>query len=283
MKIIDCFNFFNEFDIIELRFNILYPYVDKFIVVESSVTHTGISKPFYFDENISKFEKFLDKIEIFKVTDTPNNFLNLEHTEDLALKTINKYIGETTYFNKENQIDYGRDFFQKECLFRALKNYSDEDLVFYSDADEIPHTGIFENLNKLDLENNIYACSQKMFYYYLNILKESDWSGSKFGLIKNLKKYPVNAIRNEKSLTKKVIPGGWHFSFMGGAEKVKTKLLAYSAKDMANEKVLNSIEENIQNNIDPFFRQSLSKVEIDNTYPKYILENLEKYKHLFKL
>jgi len=282
MKIIDCFNFFNEFDIIELRLNILYPYVDKFVIVESNVTHTGESKPFYFEENKEKFNKFLDKIEIYKVTDTPQNFLSLPPSGDPSLQTIYKYIGETNYFNRENQTDYGRDFFQKECLFRALNKYSDTDLAFFSDADEIPHPGIYENLNKLDLENNIYACSQKMYYYFLNVLKETDWSGSKFGLLKNLKKYPVNVIRNEASLTKKVVPGGWHFSFMGGADKVRSKLLAYSAKDMANERVMNSIEDNIKNNIDPFFRQSLTTVEIDNTYPKYILNNLDKYKHLIK-
>ena len=283
MKIIDCFNFFNEFDIIELRLNILYPYVDKFVIVESNVTHTGKSKPFYFDENKEKFDKFLDKIEIFKVTDTPQNFLSLPPSDDPSLQTIYKYIGETNYFNRENQTDYGRDFFQKECVLRPLVNFAkDEDIVFISDADEIPHTGIFDNLGKLDLQDKNYACLQNMYYYYLNVLKEINWSGTKFGLYKNIKNLSVNTLRNEKSMSTQVSPGGWHFSFMGGAEKVKTKLLAYSAKDMANDNVFNSIENNIKNNIDPFFRQHLTDVPIDKTYPKYILDNLETFQHLIK-
>ena len=69
---------------------------------------------------------------------------------------------------------------------------------------------------------------------------------------------------------------------MGGKDAVKNKLLAYSAREMAHDNVLDSIETNMKNNIDPFFRSNLKTVEIDDSYPIYILNNLEKYKHLIK-
>jgi len=63
---------------------------------------------------------------------------------------------------------------------------------------------------------------------------------------------------------------------------IKTKLLSYSARDLVNSYVLNSLDNNVNNNIDPFFRGQLTPVQIDETYPKYILDNLEKYKHMIK-
>lgn len=76
--------------------------------------------------------------------------------------------------------------------------------------------------------------------------------------------------------------GGWHFSFMGGKEMVKKKITSYSARDMVSEHVLGNIESNMNNNNDPFFRGQLTQVEIDNTYPKYLLDNLDKYKNMIK-
>jgi beta-1,4-mannosyl-glycoprotein beta-1,4-N-acetylglucosaminyltransferase len=101
-------------------------------------------------------------------------------------------------------------------------------------------------------------------------------------LYKNINKHSFNEIRGDETLTQKIELGGWHFSFMGGEEMVKNKLLSYSARDMVNGYVIDSVESNINNGIDPFFRSRLEIVEIDNTYPKYILDNLDKYKNMIK-
>jgi hypothetical protein len=63
---------------------------------------------------------------------------------------------------------------------------------------------------------------------------------------------------------------------------VKNKLLSYSARDMLYDRVLDELENNIKNNVDPFFRSSLTTVGIDDSYPKYLLDNLDKYRHLIK-
>ena len=146
-KIYDCFNFFNELDILEIRLNELYDVVDYFIIVESNVTHSGEDKLFYFDENKDRFTKFLDKIINIKITDTPNDFINLKSTDDNELNKINQYIiNQTNRFNRYNQPDYGRDFFQKESVRRGLINCQDNDLILISDADEIPNHKFLKKL-----------------------------------------------------------------------------------------------------------------------------------------
>ena len=114
------------------------------------------------------------------------------------------------------------------------------------------------------------------------MLKEKNWYGSRILKYGKLKGLSVNEIRGDNSLSLEMIDGGWHFSFMGGKEMVKKKITSYSARDLGNNHVLNSIESNMDKNIDPFFRGGLNQVNIDETYPKYLLDNLDKYKHMIK-
>jgi len=282
-KIYDCFNFFNELDILEIRLNELYDIVDYFIIVESSVTHSGELKPFYFEENKNRFSKFMDKIISFKIFDTPNDFINLNLTEDSELKKINHYISvQTNRFDRRSQPDYGRDFFQKESVRRALVNCNDNDLILISDADEIPNSSIILNLENLNLNENIYSLNQPMYYYYLNLLKEKDWYGTKMGLYQNIKQYSFNEIRGDKNLSTQISNGGWHFSFQGGSEMIKKKILSYSARDLVNSQVLLNIEKNMSEGIDPFFRGNLTHVLIDDSYPSYIKNNIDKFSHMIK-
>ena len=282
-KIYDCFNFFNELDILEIRLNVLYEHVDYFVIVESSITHSGEEKPFYFEENKERYSKFLDKIIHYKVYDTPNDFINLNYGEDKCLNDIfNFSVKQTNRFNRATQPDYGRDFFQKECVRRPLISCSDDDIIIISDADEIPNPNLLEKINELSIDDTIYSLNQLTYYYYINLLKQTDWYGSKISKYKNIKDLSFNEVRGDESLSKKIDNGGWHFSFQGGKEMIKTKLLSYSARDLVNNYVLNSLDNNVNNNIDPFFRSSLTPVQIDESYPKYILDNLEKYKHMIK-
>jgi beta-1,4-mannosyl-glycoprotein beta-1,4-N-acetylglucosaminyltransferase len=282
-KIYDCFNFFNELDILEIRLNVLYEHVDYFVIVESSITHSGEEKPFYFEENKERYSKFLDKIIHYKVYDTPSDFINLNYGEDKCLNDIfNFVVKQTNRFNRATQPDYGRDFFQKESVRRPLISCSDDDIIIISDADEIPNPKLLEKINELSIDDTIYSLNQLTYYYYINLLKQTDWYGSKISKYKNVKKLSFNEIRGDESLSKKIDNGGWHFSFQGGNEMVKTKLLSYSARDLVNTYILSNLNNNIDNNIDPFFRGSLTHVEIDDSYPKYLLENITKYRHMIK-
>jgi beta-1,4-mannosyl-glycoprotein beta-1,4-N-acetylglucosaminyltransferase len=283
MKIYDCFNFFNELDLLEIRLNTLNDVVDYFVIVEASVTHSGHNKPFYYEDNKKRFAKFEDKIINFKIFDTPQTFYNLPTTDDTSLSEVYHYANiQTIRFNKNTQPDYGRDFFQKESVRRALINCDDDDIIVYSDLDEIPNPKILKNINELNLKDNIYRLNQDMYCYYLNVLKEHNWFGSRILNYNKLKNLSLNEVRGDNSLSVELKDGGWHFSFMGGKEMVTKKITSYSARDLASSRVINSIEENMNNNIDPFFRGNLRLVPIDNSYPEFLLNNLDKYKHMIK-
>ena len=159
MKIFDCFQYFNEEHIADLRFNIMNQFVDKFVIVESTVNHQGKPKKLNFD--ISKYGKFKSKINYIVVDDTPENF-------------------KKPHKGGESLVEQH----QRNSIVRGLKNANDNDLVILSDVDEIP------NLNKLDeFDRNKYAVfSQKMFMYKLNLLNmdENNWHGSKICLKKKI-------------------------------------------------------------------------------------------------
>jgi beta-1,4-mannosyl-glycoprotein beta-1,4-N-acetylglucosaminyltransferase len=284
MKIYDCFNFFNELDILELRLNILYDHVDYFVIVEADETHSGEAKPFYLEENMERFKKFSDKIISHHILDTPSNFNKLSSPgSDIELHRIHNFINnQTNRFNRANQPDYGRDFFQKESVRRALIDCNDDDLILISDADEIPNPAIFKTINGLDLDNSLYSLRQPMYCYYLNMLMDSSWCGSKMGKYKNIKDLSFNEIRGDSSLTNILEQGGWHFSFMGGEEMVRKKITSYSARDMVNPNVLDSISKNIQEDRDVFFRCGLNRVSIGKDHPQYLVENINKYSRMIK-
>jgi beta-1,4-mannosyl-glycoprotein beta-1,4-N-acetylglucosaminyltransferase len=286
MRIFDGFCFFNELDILEIRLNTLDPYVDYFIIVESSLTHTGNPKPYYFEENKGRFESFLPKIIHLKIEDTPNNFSDLSvdldssNFDSIEINKIRGFIKNQSCFNINHEIHYGRDFYQKECVRRGFEFCEDEDIIIFSDCDEIPNPEIIKSLKTFYNPDLFYDFLQTTYYYYLNVLKEKNWRGSSMGSFKRLKEFSLNQLRAQKN--QEIENGGWHFSFMGGAEKVRDKVTSYSAQEMINPHVLQSIENNINNNIDPFFRGNLSIGEIDSSYPKYITENLDKFESMIK-
>ncbi len=285
-KIYDCFCFFNEFDILELRLNILDPVVDYFVLCESDRTHSGQEKPFYFEENKERFAKFLPKIIHLKITDSPDNFEELPEIDlpvtfdDVCLMDIFNFMKVTNTFNRSTEPHYGRDFFQKECIRRGLKNCHDDDIIISSDCDEIPDPEVLMSLQSFFNPEQFYSFRQNSYYYYLNMLQQPDWYGSRMGTYGKLKHYSYNELRKQQNNV--IYNGGWHFSFMGGTEKVKQKIQSYSHVDMNTADIIGSIEKNMQEDNDPFFRGKLMKVEIGQTFPKYLLENPGKYAHMIK-
>jgi beta-1,4-mannosyl-glycoprotein beta-1,4-N-acetylglucosaminyltransferase len=286
-KIYDCFLFFNELELLEMRLNVMDPYVDYFVITEASVTHSGIPKPYNFELNKEMFSKFLHKIIYIKNDDIPDDFMNLpqikkiDSYEGKCVKKIHELIeSQSGLFNRQTEPYFGRDFFQKESIRKGLENCQDNDIIISSDLDEIPNPEILKNIDSYLDKSKFFTFVQKTYYYYLNFLKESNWKGSRLALYKDVKDYSYNKLRAQQNYD--LENGGWHFSFMGGPERVKTKITSYSHQDLNNPYVISSVENNIENGIDPFFRGSLTKVEIDDTYPEYLLNNLDRYSHMIK-
>ena len=286
-KVYDAILFFNELDILEIRLNTLDPVVDYFIISESTKTHSGLPKPLYFQENRDRFKKFEHKIIHQVLEDTPDDYLNL--SEDSAKNELQRLV-----FEKVNRGDwwphdvpsYGRDTYEKEAVLCAMGNCKPDDLILFSDADEIPNP---ETL-KLVLENfnskNIYNFKQRMFFYYFNCEKEDNWVGNTLLTFEKFKELSACELRVRRRGIF-VEDGGWHFSFMGGAERIKQKIESYGEQSLNTPE----IKENIQSNIDHCIttgRDLFNRpchfwfVPIDDTYPKFIKENVESFSGYIK-
>ncbi len=263
MAIYDCFQFFDEEHILDIRFNILDKFVNFFVIVESTTNHQGVEKKLNFD--IKKFKKFNNKIIYIVVDDTP--------------KLIKK-----PHSGGESLVEQH----QRNSLIKGLKNCNDNDLIILSDVDEIP------DLRKLSKFNKKYAVfSQKMFNYKINLLNETEnnWHGSKVCLKKNLKspqwlrnlkfkKYPFWRI-DKPSNIQIIKDGGWHFSYLQDSDSISRKIQSFAHGEFNKEDFIDkkNIEEKISMGKDIFDRGTVyKKVEIDDSFPQYIIDNKEKLK-----
>ena len=120
---------------------------------------------------------------------------------------------------------------------------------------------------------------QRMYYYYLNVLKEENWFGTKICAYRYFKNSSFDKLRNSKNIGIRIAEGGWHFTFIGGIENVKTKIESWSHQEFNNDFIKNNIEDNIKNNRDIFYRSDsvFRTVPIDNSFPKYLIDNLSMY------
>jgi len=229
MKIYDCFQFFDEEMLLDLRLNIMDKYVDKFVITEASYMHNGKSKELLFD--INKFSKFKDKIIYIPVEEQPHDLIK-----------INPEDSEDTKGNKSVLNGYKRDNYQRQMAANALSDIEQNDWVIINDIDEIPNLKKI-NLNKIS--NKLVIFKQKMFYYKFNLLyPDTYWFGSRACKKKYLispqwlrdvkhKKYPL--WRLDIFFSKKkfnnifyVNDGGWHFTNIKSPEDIQKKFLNYT-------------------------------------------------------
>jgi beta-1,4-mannosyl-glycoprotein beta-1,4-N-acetylglucosaminyltransferase len=284
-KIYDAFLFFNELELLELRLNILNDVVDKFVIVESTKTFSSKDKPLFFDENKEMFNKFKDKIIHIIIDDTPDNFMTINYinepkTEiDVLNNKILKHVDESQGWPR-HETQWGVETFQRESIIKGLINCDEDDIIIISDVDEIPNPIEIEKIK--NTSDEVFNFNQNMYYYYVNMLKENNWSGPKACTWGKLKTISLNSLRQNKHTTKTISDGGWHFSFMGGEAKVIEKIEAYAHQEYNKPYYKDNVKNNIMTNKDPFFRGGLTRVEIDDSYPKYLLENITKYKHMIK-
>ena len=266
MKVFDCFTYFDEKYLAELRLNILKDYVDYFVICEAKENHRGEPKKLNFP-----LEKFADiKQKIIYIT--LDKFPKLEST-------------------------WARQNYQRNYLFNGLTSADKDDLILFSDADEIPNPKVLKEYSKIN-ENKVGIFIQKFFYYKLNlnVPTYSSWEGTRSCQKKNLKsfswlrdktkiknlQYGFWRIDKYKDISK-IDNGGWHFSFLGSADFIASKIKSYvhSEYDKDDYTNLEKINFRIKNMIDPFDRhKDLVQVSIDSSYPDFIINNQDKYKEL---
>lgn len=276
--IYDCIPFFNELDILKLRMQILSPYVDKFVLEESTVTFSGETKPMIFAEHRDMFAEFEDKIIYVAVDNSPMS-------------------GVTTH---------ERDKFQKNQLIRGMGDCKPDDIVIFSDVDEIPNpktlTAILENFDP----SKIYHLAQRMFYCFLNMeemsgnllsitgefegVKQRQWLGTKVCSFGNLPKEGIVFLREvspKDPRSVRVADGGWHFGYMGGdgerdvAKRIGVKVQAAAHQEYNTSRYLSEAVDRLLCGEDIFDRNAkFVRVEIDESYPEYLREHREEYEFL---
>ena len=291
MNIYDCFMYFDEDLLLDIRLNTLNNYVKKFIITEATYTHNGSKKKLNFDLN--KFQKFKDKIIYLVVDNQPENIMKLSDEDSKEEK------GEKLILN-----GMARDYFQRENLSRGIKFAEDDDLIIISDLDEIPN---LKNLNSKEIKDNIVIFEQKMFYYKLNLFYEDyNWMGSKATKkknflspqwIRNIKGRKYSRWRIDTFFSKKkysnlyfIKDGGWHFTCLRTAEELEKKLLnfahhyEYEESGLTIENLKKLITEKrvmYDHSVDQkeykwSGKSILKKVEI-NQLPEYIFSNPKKF------
>ena len=286
--IFDCFIFFNEFELLEIRLNELNGVVDKFVLVEATKTHQGKDKPLYFEENKKQFSGFLNKMIHIAVSDYPKraNPLQLE-------------------------------YHQRNRILEGLKSCLPEDQIIISDIDEIPRSAKIIEAKEL---KGIKIFEQQMFYYFLNCLNVSNIGGNRqfkwfgpimadfkylktpqrwrdicvnlmglyhpnpfyqiygflfYNLIKIFNRNPIYVIKD----------GGWHFSYLGGVEKIIEKLESFHHTEYNADEYKNpdKLEKAINEGKDIFGRNLRYEIiKLNANFPKYILENEKKFNHLIR-
>lgn len=244
MKIFDCFTYFNEAEILRIRLEELGDVVDHFVVVESSQTFTGKSKPFYFDDVPNWINNFNSKIIRVKIDFPPD--------------------ANTSWL---------REYHQRNAIILGLDLAEPEDVIVISDADEIVRADILKEASSLNL-----PCRLDVTQYFWNF----NWQvphhcnqGAR-PVIARRSDLDMSCAQELRAMLLPTIPnGGWHFSFFSELAQVQNKIesFAHTEYNIDDYKDSQNILYRIENGIDPFDRFPLKYYDIDNTYPDWVYEN----------
>jgi beta-1,4-mannosyl-glycoprotein beta-1,4-N-acetylglucosaminyltransferase len=264
--------FWNELEILYIRLDTLYEYVDKFIICESKESHSKriTKKEYVFIENKQLYEKFMDKI-IFIPVDT------LPFEGDFTLDSNNK--ASCDNWKNEN--------WQRKHLFSVIKDLNDDDIIAISDMDEIYDPSNIQDIISSVDKYKIVGIKHKLFYYYVNNLKKQIWEGSFFCRKRTIVSEDViQELRNTRTCLPYYVTGGWHYSWMGGENKICEKfqiLVEHDLNAPFNNK--EHIKNVLENNLDLFNRDGyygsseLIDIHVNNNAPK----NIDEYIKLFPI
>ncbi len=292
MKIFDCFMYFDEDLVLELRLNYLSKFVDYFVIVESKFNHKGEQRELKF--NLKNFKKFENKIIYIGLDQNPDGIDKINENDDETTKS-HKYI-----FNSIKRENY-----QRNQIIKGLENADKNDWIIVSDIDEIP------DLKKIELKkikNKLVFFKQNMMYYKFNLKYENFvWIGSKACKKKDLispqwlrnikgKKYSwwrIDSYFSKQKHTniKFIEEGGWHFSYIKTPDLIEKKLKSYLhhreydlnpigidgiKKMIENKRAIYNLKHD-QRSINKIGSgEKLTKIDLANL-PEYISLNKEKF------
>ena len=252
MRTYDCFLFFDECDILELRLATLDSAVDVFVLVEAKSTHSGRPKPLFFRNERERFSPWLHKIRHVVVD-------HLDASNSWEREVINR-----------------------NAISRGLRDARPEDLVFVSDCDEI-----WRPEKKLTLVDACKAArfQQQLHYYFLNLRRVGPpW---RRGTVRTRFKDFVDAqsLRMDAG-TKQIEDGGWHFSYVGDAKKIVAKLKSFSHTEYSSGHWTDAarIEALVRSGRDLFDRDvEFATIDVDESFPRPVLETPGRWAPLIRV
>jgi len=249
-KIIDCFTFYNEVQMLEFRLEEIGEFVDFFVIVEADTTHSGQKKSKNFPEQSSVVKKYKDKIVYVLVDDMP--------------------AGDDAW---------EREVHQRNCISRGLNqiDMNPEDLLIVSDCDEIPDIETVTALLDYDLNKlGGHVClEQDMYYYNINTKATNKWYHPKVCLYSRFAELNNTNELRLGGCPSVVKDGGWHFSYFGGVDMIKNKIKNFAHQEFNSEEFTNesSINEAIEKNIDLFRRNGIEYFSVETKDNSYLPKN----------
>lgn len=247
--------FNGEYDLLEIRLNVLNDFVDEFIIVEAPTTFSGKSKPLYFKEKWGRYAPWMHKIKYFTIDE---NYTEKERRQAEESP------------NTKGADHWKHEFLQKESIKKALTHLEDDDVVFISDCDEI--------WKPTEIGDGVYKLSQKVYVYCFNNRSNEEWYGTLATRYKNVKNACLNHLRTNGYT--KLENNGWHFTSLKDILRRKLED-SYTEDSYATPRVMQNLESNIQNNQD-FLGRGFSYHKDETGLPEYILQNKERFKHLWR-
>lgn len=281
--IYDICTFNGEYDLFELRYQILKDYVDEFRVIEFDKTFSGKDKPRYIEESDNYFYDKIstwDKVKCYYMAEK-----DYEKYKEMAKSSPNTKGAE----------HWKREFMQKESIKDCLTDLQDDDIVFIGDCDEIwnpdfkipqiAYSGYKSDklfLNDLGVEYRcpVWKLKLRVYTYYLNNCSSEEFWGTIATEYQNIKNSCLNHLRsNMKHYTTKGYDG-WHFTSLKDnlAKKLED---SYTKETYANDWVMQNLQNNIESNRD-FLGRDFTYTVDESEWPQYLKDNREKYKHLLK-
>ena len=264
MKIYDCFPFYNELDLLELRLTELYDHVDHFVLVEGNTTFTDLPKPFYFDENKSRFNKFLDKIIHIRVEDMP-------HSSDAWVN----------------------DVFQRNAINRGIVDADDNDIIMISDLDEIIRPATVDEM-RADTETQIWGLRMPLFNFKFNymlttadkytvwgmagrkhlMLPADEFRQQRFQLSSFPYEYHADGIRIMEH-------AGWQFTYLGDTDFARNKIKSFAHTETNRPEIIEhlDVDRSIENGDGIYHHPDykFTPVALDAYFPHTIINNQDLY------
>ncbi len=241
------FIFFNEFNMLDIRLHELWDIVDKFILVESHQTHRGGEKRLWFNERKDEYKQFESKI-IHIIHDLPND--------------LNPWVNENEH---------------RRGILRGCMDLKPEDYLIINDADEIPRASAIKDFN-----GDMAALYMKFFYYKFNLINAGTWKSSMIvrwgSMIEDINKYRTD--RNNFENVPIIPDAGWHFSKVYCMANLKYMFKECLADDLFHPIIVDNLEKMAAEGITDWcgYRNEFKKCEIDETYPEWFRNNLDKFK-----